>query len=232
MAKQAGAVAAGLRIDQPKREGDAQFEGWGLKLPLPRWALYCVAALVVAAIAFTLYAKVVAPFFDQRNTAQYQEYQKHFGETPRSVQTLFDNDDLGALTVAFYSSDRCLLVTRKVAGAKGAAVPHWILADSIEREPSPGRIVAALVRPVGGLSAPLLAAAGLPALPAQACKGRCVNPHAGEFNSWNGETRGCWVQVFRRWPDGCQHYQWFNKCGGYWDSDQNGPKVFWTCCSH
>jgi hypothetical protein len=79
----------------------------------------------------------------------------------------------------------------------------------------------------------------LPALPGAAvnvpvqggCQRRCLDPHPGQFQSWNGQQNGCWIQVWRRWPEGCQHYQWFNSCNGYWDSYPNGaPKVVWTCC--
>jgi|GEM_PF-2913766 len=67
----------------------------------------------------------------------------------------------------------------------------------------------------------------------QGCQRRCLDPHPGEFRWWNGQQNGCWIQVWRSWPDGCQHYQWFNSCNGYWDSYPNGaPRVYWTCCVH
>ncbi|HEV7397015.1 MAG TPA: hypothetical protein VGN86_10930 [Pyrinomonadaceae bacterium] len=71
-------------------------------------------------------------------------------------------------------------------------------------------------------------------VPAQnGCQRRCLDPHPGAFQAWNGQQNGCWIQVWRRWPEGCQHYQWFNSCNGYWDSYPNGaPKVVWTCCIH
>src|SRR4051812_7814790 len=62
----------------------------------------------------------------------------------------------------------------------------------------------------------------------QSCRGRCLDPHPGAFRQWTGQQNGCWVQVWRSWPEGCQHYQWYNSCNGYWDSYHNGaPKVFW-----
>lgn len=65
------------------------------------------------------------------------------------------------------------------------------------------------------------------------CKRRCVDPHPGQFKYWNGQQNGCWIQVWRAWPDGCQHFQWFNSCNGYWDVYPDGrPKVSWTCCVH
>jgi len=66
-----------------------------------------------------------------------------------------------------------------------------------------------------------------------ACKRRCQDPHPGQFKYWNGQQNGCWIQVWRAWPDGCQHFQWFNSCNNYWDSYPNGaPRVNWTCCVH
>ena len=66
------------------------------------------------------------------------------------------------------------------------------------------------------------------------CKGRCLNPHPGQFRWWYGQARDqCWVEVWRQWPEGCTHWQLFNRCTGWWDADQYGnAKVFWTCCQH
>jgi hypothetical protein len=65
------------------------------------------------------------------------------------------------------------------------------------------------------------------------CNGRCLNPHPGEFKTWNGQVNGCQVQVWRQWPDGCLHAQWYDSCNGSWDTDPAGnPRVTWTCCVH
>ena len=66
-----------------------------------------------------------------------------------------------------------------------------------------------------------------------ACKRRCLDPHPGEFRYWYGQQNGCWVQVWRGWPEGCQHYQWYNTCNVSWDMHPNGaPRVYWSCCVH
>jgi hypothetical protein len=63
--------------------------------------------------------------------------------------------------------------------------------------------------------------------------GRCLNPHPGRYSSYTGKVQGCWTQVWRRWSDGCTHYQWFNTCSSSWDADPNGrPRVYWTACAH
>jgi hypothetical protein len=67
----------------------------------------------------------------------------------------------------------------------------------------------------------------------QTCGRRCLDPHPGEFRYWNGQQNGCWIQVWRAWPEGCRHFQWYNSCNGYWDSYPNGaPRVYWDCCVH
>lgn|SRR5215475_4948390 len=168
---------------------------------------------------------------------QFKEYQKHFGERPRNTQRVFDAVDLGSLMVQFYSSDGCLLVLRKNPGPNQGQMTHWIPASSIS-EPPPGRIetrssisqhiqedVQSLTAQIRRYS--LIGAASAPVA------GSCWNPHPGPFRSWNGEQRKCWLAVWRAWPDGCQHYQWFNTCSGDWDLEPNGaPKVYWTNCTH
>lgn len=78
----------------------------------------------------------------------------------------------------------------------------------------------------------LAGASILPAAPA-GCNGQCLNPHPGELRSWYGQENGCRVEVWRQWPDGCMHSQWYNKCTGDWDVDPQGqPQVTWTCCVH
>jgi len=57
--------------------------------------------------------------------------------------------------------------------------------------------------------------------------GRCLNPHPGQFRFWYGQQDGCIVQVWRQWPDGCTHFQWFNNCSKSWD-----PQIYWTYCVH
>ena len=69
---------------------------------------------------------------------------------------------------------------------------------------------------------------------AQACNGRCLNPHPNQFKTWYGQRKGTWVQVYRQWADGCTHFQWFDTRTNTWDVDPrtNAPKISWTCCVH
>lgn len=80
---------------------------------------------------------------------------------------------------------------------------------------------------------PLASLAPSAAAPVLVCRGKCWDPHQGPFRYWNGQQNGCWIQVWRSWADGCSHFQWYNSCNGYWDSNPNGaPKVYWSCCVH
>lgn len=166
---------------------------------------------------------------------QFKEYQKHFSERPRNSQRVFDAADLGSLIVQFYSSDGCLLVLRKNPGPNQAQITHWIPASAINEAP-PGRIETRssitqhFQEDVQFLTAQIRRSSLTGATSAPVA---CLNPHPGPFRSWNGEQRNCWLAVWRAWPDGCQHYQWFNTCTGNWDIEPNGaPRVYWTSCTH
>jgi hypothetical protein len=54
----------------------------------------------------------------------------------------------------------------------------------------------------------------------------CLNPHPWTFQSWWGPANGCLAPQYRRWNDGCTHYQLYNSCNGQWD-----PRIFWTYCN-
>lgn len=172
----------------------------------------------------------------------YQESLKHMEETPRSEKVILDSPDLGTLRVRFFISDRCLQVIRRGPGQHPQITSHFILAAKME-DKAPGKIAQA--EPVdsivdqGWLESQMepasyqLAGSFEPPREATSSAPNCLNPHGGPFRWWNGEQRGCWLQVWRLFGDNCRHYQWFNTCTGYWDSLPNGaPQVYWTNCVH
>lgn len=57
--------------------------------------------------------------------------------------------------------------------------------------------------------------------------GHCLPQHPGQFQWWYGQVNGCFVQVWRKWPDGCTQFQWYNRCYNYFD-----PGINWTACFH
>jgi hypothetical protein len=223
-----------------------------LKLPVRGWARTWLSLILVVGAALFMLSKSVVPFVTQRLEAiksekasaalPFQEYQKHFNEQPSSVQTLFDSPESGKLTVSYYPSDGCLLVKRTAPGS-GQPTANWIPASRGQDQPAPGRVASMQEsRPPASNTGHQPAipqfqltalTVGTEAAEPQGCTGKCWEPHPGPFQSWNGQQNGCWIQVWRKWPEGCQHYQWFNSCNGYWDSYPNGaPKVYWTCCMH
>ena len=236
----------------------SKIEVLGVTIPAKPWVVTCFTCILILGAVGSLGLRVVLPMIDLQNTKdraakeaiqkanlRFQEYQKHLSESP---QKLLDHPDL---TVSFYPSDGCLLVRRKGPGANDARIDNWIPAGSIpiERPPklagtgdsmledwkdghdfqAPGYLATAETVNATDETVNATETSAEP----QGCSGRCLDPHPGPFQSWNGEQNGCWIQVWRRWPEGCQHYQWYNSCNGYWDSYPNGaPKVNWTCCVH
>ena len=181
----------------------------------------------------------------------YTEYQKnadtssHPEATPPPIkppilaQTIYDSPQKGSLKVFLYDNDS-VRVTRKAPEPDRFEINTWVSRLPKRTESAPGAILssngplthpersddanesifrfASLTEPDPTLAEPV---------------GRCVDPHPGPFRSWYGERNGCWVAVWRQWPDGCTHYQWFNACNNYWDLYPNGaPKVYWTNCVH
>jgi hypothetical protein len=51
-------------------------------------------------------------------------------------------------------------------------------------------------------------------------------PHPWPFTTWWGPANGCWAAFYRRWNDGCTHYQMYNTCTGQWD-----PRITWISCN-
>ena len=182
---------------------------------LPGWLLTAVVAvLTVAGLTFAWYRWVHDPQAAlQRHLQQTAviEYGQHIAEAADSVAVLFD-DVRGKLTVSVYP-DGCTLIARM---HRGKARTRLILdLDKQEALHDSASRAAWLV--------PVVEASG----------GRCLNPHPGPFDTWYGERRGCAVQVWRRWRDGCEHWQWLDSCRNVWDSNTDGsPRVSWTRCTH
>jgi hypothetical protein len=212
----------------------------GLEIPLPAWAVTPVAVLAIVAAAIFLALNVVSNGTlrhaqadlekakhdlksaqdDLRNARDdYDEYVRHASE----VGSEFHHEP--NLTVKYYESDRCIYVLRASTG-------QW-LRDGSKRGPagrSPGEL-GANRRPQSEIPS-VLTVLYRPG-EEQSPKGGCLNPHPGKYQTSDGQRRGCWLQVWRRWPDGCTHYQWFNTCAANWELDPRGqPAVHWTVCRH
>lgn len=210
----------------------------GVKLEgVPRWAL-ALAALAVVGVGSWLMLRPSKDLVSaQAASAALQlavdEYGRHIVESPEAA-ALMMNDARGKLSVRQYA-DGCLLIAREVAGqvrsklvvdlARTGQETGLAGSTSDDRLPGGGIATGAGRSPRYG---PRFAAYEGPAA-AQ----RCWNPHPGEFRTWYGRRSGCRVEVWREWPDGCQHVQMLDTCSGAWDSHPDGsPRVRWARCVH
>lgn len=175
--------------------------------------------------------------------AKLQEYRIHF--TEQGQHSTLAN---GKVKFTTYKSG-CVFVRRESPGKYAAPEEWWLIADSKASRSSPPNITPSPTdretpplpstapsqrpatinhaKPTGGQ--PRLYEVSSTAKPhlQYVQGGRCLQYHSGPFNWWWGAPNGCWAPMFRAWPDGCQHYQWYNTCGGYWD-----PAIHWTNCVH
>lgn len=235
----------------------------GLELPLPGWARTPLSVVAVIAVPIFLFitldhmrgdavaTKELSHADDQLR--QVQDDLKKAQDSLRSARDDYDeyvrhNNEAGTefhhepnLTVKYYRSDGCIYVLR-------AASSVWLKdpGRAAAPAPSPGRLEPSQHSALGPPEGEFLAASIIPAFytvpldqspgavhQSPRLRGACLNPHPGKYQSSDGQKRGCWLQVWRRWPDGCQHYQWFNTCASYWDTNSRGqPIVYWTSCAH
>jgi hypothetical protein len=167
-------------------------------------------------------------------------------------QIVLHHDSHGDVLATYFDSDGCIAIARP----GGPALPYlpgpqatleWSLGPSkkpASSPPPPGLVGSAPTtaslgrgdlsdRPVSGSArqsqhAPELRLTALEdgPPPLQQVQASCLNPHPWAFQSWWGKAVGCWVPQYRRWNDGCTHYQMYNSCSGQWD-----PRINWTFCA-
>lgn len=188
-----------------------------------------------------------------RQHVQNEQYRIHYNERPTWKNSI---RVAGAqLEISFFKSDGCFFVRRKSSDPKVPVSKDWIVdLSQYPIQKSPGAVNGG-TQDSGSyytgekkqLGLPLLPTfpddplevlakpgarvghSGPELVPAQyhPVAGRCINPHPGTFQTWVGQRNGCWIQIWRRFQDGCVHYEWFNSCYNYWD-----PKIYWTFCVH
>ena len=201
-----------------------EFSGFGfsVKLPLSPWQ---TTALVILVAGGVLGWKVWTQqsVFEQNvehqallaRQAELVEYNKHLTEVAEPLDRW---DDADVPHYGRYPSDNCLVVRRKVHGYWRTKIVRDLALDDADMPP---------VRPVPA------AWLSLPTAHASAGCIACLNPHPGAFQWWEGDRNGDWVQIWRQWPEGCKHYQWFDKAHGVWDTNPDGtPRICWQVCVH
>lgn len=188
-------------------------------MPIPHWTVGGFGVVALAGVGGTVYRGFFpAPeLLSPADTLAREEYERHLFETPN---TIYERD---GLTLRVHN-DHCLLIATEVppktvltklvpslARRELYQAPSAIRTNGSEKS-SPWRIPALLTTTVQA-------------------QGRCQNPHPGEFQTSYGNKNGCWVEVVRRWADGCEHVQMLNTCSGAWDANADGsPRVRWTRC--
>lgn len=173
-----------------------------------------------------------------------QEMKKH--ENDKSGHQFKIHSDNGGETVAtYFESDGCIAISRP--GPKLPYLDHpgdrveWSLGPSVEPKTDHSTQVPASTRskprddflPSGSSEHALSLARSDPrdsevrSTPRiMRVQAGCLNPHPWPFQSWWGPANGCFAQMYRKWADGCTHYQMYNSCTGQWD-----PRIYWTYCN-
>lgn len=231
-----------------------KIEAFGIKLeiPLPKWAVACLAMLLLlAAMGAGVYWSVTrisrTVLIPAAQAEVYEETNFHLTE-PKELKEAKEElfNGLTTVTINYYKSDGCVQIVRWDASAqKGdglwmfGAHPHTAghthqITSSSNRSgvrsdrPVPRSLTLASYEhridiDLGADEAKLYRVQG----------GNCWNPHPGAFSVQNQGVNQCLVQVWRTFYDGCVHYQFFNPCAGTWDVYPNGaPRVYWTRCVH
>ncbi len=206
-----------------------EFEAFGMHFQIPLLAVYALSAILVVGVGVFTYRKVwmdpdrellTQKQVNAQMAAEIDEYGRHTFEDPAQHEAFEDAD--GKIVVRIFK-DHCILIQQSslLSGTKTKLIM------SLTRK------LASVARPATPLGLhlvePLQAAVQNPA-----CQRGCLNPHPGAF-SWRygAQLPNGWVEVWRTWPEGCQHVQLYQPQTGAWDSNPDGsPRVRWVCCTH
>lgn len=180
---------------------------FGVTIPIPPWTVGGFGVVALAGVSGSVYRHVFPPPVDTAERVAAKEYETHLNETPNKI---YEHD---GVTLRVYP-DQCLLIAQRVGDRVFTKLVPSLAREEWSHPPVPFRVSSLF-------TATLYA------------QGRCQNPHPGEFETTYGAKNGCWVEVVRRWRDGCEHVQMLNSCSGAWDANADGsPRVRWTRCQH
>jgi len=237
--------------------------GFKITVPLPPWAVGLLAIVFIAGLVLAgaywgfskVSGRVLVPTEDLND---YKETAKHDidPDTTKEKREITFDDGV-KVTLKHFHTDGCVEVLRTSQAL--ITDKHWLL-DLSRVAPPPTHSAAygiSVTEPIQlaslmprtklfkimrdqqrsphlGFDEPLpLPLTSIPAQAPPGCNRGCLNPHPGNFQSWVGSVNGCWQQVWRRWPEGCTHFQWYNTCYNVWDTNPDGsPRITWTCCVH
>jgi hypothetical protein len=209
------------------------------EMPVPAWCIPVLGLIAVLYVGYSLLSQPIQVVYSRYllGTSEEQdqlESYKHFAEQPAAE---VHNSAAGGTLEAKLFSDGCVSVAWRSALSNFPPQPHFIKKVTAEKGgAAPGS--QSRDEHSADLSSALLAAGFFGAIATEArtapvAASNCGDSHPGTFSTSYGSRNGCWVQVWRRFSDGCEHYQWFNSCANVWDVHPNGtPHVYWTQCRH
>jgi len=141
-----------------------------------------------------------------------------------------DLDPQNYVHTKFYNkSDQCIEIVREEGGERMPS--QWIKDRRYRRHDVHSTIAEKGPNPLPRGSDPVLAFALTDILPFSSpqmtpVQSYCVNPHPSPFRYWWGPPFDqCNSPMYRQFPDGCTHYQVYNRCANVWD-----PQIYWTYC--
>lgn len=186
---------------------------WGAELnDVPRGVIAAIALGLAALIIVVGYwSKIRQPELElvtakeatEAAMAEVEEFGRHIGEKAVGEYTFSESP----LILARLYKDRCILLVSDTPEGVRSKLVRDLARDAHK------------VKKTAGLSLPVVEAAGAT---------RCDTfVHPGPFRTQYGPKNGCWVPVWRIFPDGCTHSQMFDACHGTWDS-----RISWTVCNH
>lgn len=252
----ASATSMSAQIAQPSETARTtiEFLGFHIEIPLPKWAIACLAVLLIAAVAAagiyrvatTLEHKVLV---SESQMKEYEENAFHTSEPDDLKASQEDTFDLTKVTIRYFKSDGCVQIVRWDAARNQGdglwmfgAHPHIGDGHHDRAVNSSFRLPDAQSPPGAANDLKLIAYEPKPELDEdqphgahllRVQGGSCPNPHPGNFSVRNEQVGKCSVRVWRTFSDGCVHYQFFNPCAGTWDVNADGsPRVVWTHCVH
>ncbi len=252
----ASATSISAQIAQPS-EGTArttiEFLGLHMEIPLPKWAIACLAVLLIATVAVTgiywlhnrITGEVLVPEAQMNAYEESYFHSAELGELKASREETFDST---RVTVNYFKSDGCVQVVRTLPNGKHDAPwifgpnPHFAenhgdhaLNSSFQQGKPQASPAAATDLKLISYEPKLEFAEDRPhPAPLRRVAGEnCPNPHPGKFSARTEQVSKCSVKVWRTFEDGCVHYQYFNPCAGTWEVNADGsPRVVWTKCVH
>jgi hypothetical protein len=178
-------------------------------------ALYSLAVVVLALVGWQRYGAPVVGIGEYRmskmEAAQLIESRRHFWEAPEDEFQI----DGGQGEVRHYASDHCSVIVWTMADGSQRPIfalhPEREAAMDVDLELEILRSGAAGIVPVGSCPGP--------------GPGCCIDPHPPPWEEKVQPLDDCLARVWRRFQDGCLHYQ-DTDCTGRW-----GP-VVWRECYH